>query len=40
MELSKKKYKLEKQFQKKNAQLKKTDRDSLAKQQWSMIKIM
>jgi len=37
-ELNKKRYKLEKSFQKKNAQLKKKDRDKIAQQQWSMIK--
>jgi hypothetical protein len=31
---------LQKKFQKKNAKLKKTDRDQIAKQQWSMINIM
>ena len=39
-ELNKKRYKLEKSFQKKNAQLKKKDRDKIAQQQWSMIKII
>lgn len=39
-ELLKKKYKIEKQFQKKNSQLKKSDRDQIAKKQWSMIRVM
>jgi hypothetical protein len=39
-EMGNKKYKLEKSFQKKNAQLKKTDRDKIARQQWSMIAVM
>jgi len=34
------KYKLEKNFQKKNAKMKKTDRDKIARQQWSMIDLM
>jgi hypothetical protein len=39
-ELNKKRYKLQKSFQKKNAQLKKKDRDQIAKQQWSMIRLI
>lgn len=38
LELNKKRYKLQKNFQKKNASMKKKDRDQIAKQQWSMIK--
>lgn len=39
-ELQKRRYVLEKTFQKKNAQLKKSDRDKIASQQWKMIGIV